>query len=247
MAVRDIAILLILLGLAWLAWRKPWTGVVGLAWLGAMHPQSYGEDWATRLPAYKALFVVTVIATGTDFLRRRQSPTLPFDWRLVVLGLLLADFGLSTWYAILPDTARGRLLEVGMLLPPILLALILLDAREKLFAAMAATAAGVALVAVKGGWWALITGFSDRVYGPPGSQIGGNNEFAVALAMTIPLLVFWRRHVADRVLTMKFAQHHRSLSLWERVGVRERSGARRHFIIRGGSARPMIVRRAASL
>jgi hypothetical protein len=45
-------------------------------------------------------------------------------------------------------------------------------------------------------------------------------------------------------LTMKFAQHHRSLALWERVGVRERSGARRHFIIRGGSARPMIVSRA---
>jgi hypothetical protein len=40
---------------------------------------------------------------------------------------------------------------------------------------------------------------------------------------------------------MKFAQHHPSLALWERAGVRERSGARRHFIIRGGSARPMIV------
>jgi hypothetical protein len=33
---------------------------------------------------------------------------------------------------------------------------------------------------------------------------------------------------------------------WERVGVRERSGARRHFIIRGGSARPMIVRQATA-
>jgi hypothetical protein len=45
----------------------------------------------------------------------------------------------------------------------------------------------------------------------------------------------------DSVFTMKFAQHHRSLALWERVGARERSGARRHFIIRGASARPMIV------
>jgi hypothetical protein len=45
--------------------------------------------------------------------------------------------------------------------------------------------------------------------------------------------------------TMKFAQHHRSLALW--AGVRERSGARRHFIIRGGSARPMIVSQTLSL
>jgi hypothetical protein len=51
------------------------------------------------------------------------------------------------------------------------------------------------------------------------------------------------RHRGDLQIsvTMKFAQHHRSLALWERVGVRERSEARRHFIIRGGSARPMIV------
>ena len=42
---------------------------------------------------------------------------------------------------------------------------------------------------------------------------------------------------------MKFAQRVRSLDLQERVGVREGSGARRHFIVRGGSARPMIVRR----
>jgi outer membrane protein OmpA-like peptidoglycan-associated protein len=41
---------------------------------------------------------------------------------------------------------------------------------------------------------------------------------------------------------MKFAQQVSSLALWERVGVRERSGARRHFIVRGGSAHPSIVR-----
>ena len=222
--MRDIAILVILLALAWLAWRKPWTGVVGLALLGAMHPQSYGGEWAARLPVYKVLFVVTCLAAALEFRRRRQWPTLPFDWRLVVLGLLFADFMLSTWYAILPDTARGRLFEVAMLLPPLLLALILLDTREKLFAAVVATAAGVALVALKGGWWALITGFSDRVYGPPGSQIGGNNEFAVALAMTIPLLVFWRRQVTDRVLRAALAAaiglcYIAALTSWSRGGL----------------------------
>jgi probable O-glycosylation ligase (exosortase A-associated) len=222
--MRDISILVILCALAWLAWRKPWTGVVGLALLGAMHPQNYGSDWVTRVPVYKVLFVVTCAAAALEFWRRRQWPNLPFDWRLVVLGLLFADFMLSTWYAILPDTASGRLFEVAMLLPPLLLALILLDTREKLFAAVVATAAGVALVAVKGGWWALITGFSDRVYGPPGSQIGGNNEFAVALAMTIPLMVFWRRQVADRVLRAALAAaiglcYVAALTSWSRGGL----------------------------
>ena len=222
--MRDMTIVIMLLILSWLAWRKPWTGVVGLALLGAMHPQSYGGDWAVRLPIYKVLFVVTCLAAALEFRRLRQWPTLPFDWRLVVLGLLFVDFALSTWYAILPDTARGRLVEVSMLLLPLLLALILIDTREKLFAAVVATAAGVALVAVKGGWWALITGFSDRVYGPPTSQIGGNNEFAVALAMTIPLLVFWRRQVSDRVLRAVLAGaiglcYVAALTSWSRGGL----------------------------
>ena len=198
--MRDITILIMLLVLALLAWRRPWVGVVGLALLGAMHPQSYGGEWSTQLPVYKVLFVVTCLAAALEFWRYRKWPTLAFDWRLIVLGLLFLDFAITTWYAILPDTASGRLVEVSMLLPPLLLALILLNTREKLFAAVVATAVGVTLVALKGGWWAIITGFSDRVYGPPTSQIGGNNEFAVALAMTIPLLVFWRRQVADRVL-----------------------------------------------
>jgi putative inorganic carbon (HCO3(-)) transporter len=222
--MRDLSILVMLLTLAWLAWRKPWTGVVGLALLGAMHPQSYGGEWAMRLPVYKVLFVVTCLAAALEFRRLRQWPTLRFDWRLVVLGLLFADFVLSTWYAMLPDTARGRLFEVSMLLPPILLALILLDTRDKLFAAVVATAAGVALVALKGGWWAIITGFSDRVYGPQSSQIGGNNEFAVALAMIIPLLVFWRRQVADRILRAVLAIaiglcYVAALTSWSRGGL----------------------------
>lgn len=222
--MRDLGILVILLALLWLAWRKPWTGVVGLALLGAMHPQGYGGEWAAQLPAYKALFVVTCVAAALEFRRRRQWPTLPFDWRLVVLGLLFVDFVLSTWYAMLPDTARGRLIEVLMLLPPLLLTLILLDTREKLFAAVVATAAAVALVALKGGWWALITGFSDRVYGPPSSQISGNNEFAVALAMSIPLLVFWRRQVTDRALSAALVAaiglcYIAALTSWSRGGL----------------------------
>ena len=222
--MRDITILIVLLVLAWLAWRKPWTGVVGLALLGAMHPQGYGGEWAAQLPIYKVLFVVTCLAAALQFRRLRQWPALPFDWRLVVLGLLFLDFGLSTWFAMLPDTAQGRLLEVSMLLPPLLLALILIDTREKLFATIVATAIGVALVALKGSWWALITGFSDRVYGPPGSQIGGNNEFSVALAMTIPLLVFWRRQIASRTMNIVLAVaiglcYAAALTSWSRGGL----------------------------
>ena len=48
-------------------------------------------------------------------------------------------------------------------------------------------------------------------------------------------------NVIVALVTMDVAQHVRSLAPRERVGVRERSGASRHLIVRGSSARPMIV------
>lgn len=198
--MRDMALLAMLVGLCALALSRPWFGVVGLALLGAMHPQAYGGEWMSRFPVYKVLFLVTCVAMVVDCWRTGQWPRLFWDWRLAVLGLLLADFVLTTYFALLPDTARGRLIAVSMLIPPLLLTLWLTDSREKLRYLIVVTAAGIALVALKGGYWAVMTGFTDRVYGPPNSQIGGNNEFSVALAMTIPLLVLWLRQTSDRPL-----------------------------------------------
>jgi probable O-glycosylation ligase (exosortase A-associated) len=197
--MRDAALLAMLVGVCALALSRPWLGVLGLALFGAMHPQSYGE-WMAQFPVYKVLFLVTCVSVVLDYARTRRRPPFFWDWRLVVLGLLFADFVLTTYFALLPDTARGKLIAVGMLVPPLLLTLWLTDSREKLRYLIIVTAAGIALVAVKGGYWAVMTGFADRVYGPPGSQIGGNNEFSVALAMTIPLLVLWLRETADRRL-----------------------------------------------
>ncbi len=48
-------------------------------------------------------------------------------------------------------------------------------------------------------------------------------------------------------ITMKSAQRVRSLALWKRVEARERSGARRRFMVRGRPGRAMIVRPRASI
>jgi probable O-glycosylation ligase (exosortase A-associated) len=43
---------------------------------------------------------------------------------------------------------------------------------------------------IKGGVFTILQGGSHRVYGPPGTFIGGNNEMGLALAMTIPLMYY---------------------------------------------------------
>lgn len=222
--MRDLAILLILCGMAWLAWWRPWIGVLGLAFLGGMHPQGYASGFMATFPVYMTLFVFVALAAARDFWRQRALPPLFFDWRLLLMVLLWGQFVLSTTQALNPWAAWPKMWEVAKLLPPLALTLLLIDSREKLRALNLAMALAIAMVVLKGGYWAVMTGFHDRVYGPPASQYGDNNEFAVATAMVIPLLALWYREVEQRgarvflavLIALSFAA---ALSSWSRGGL----------------------------
>ena len=194
--MHDLGILLCLALLAAAALWRPWLGVLGLAFFGYLQPHAYAGEVVRAFPVYKVLFAATVV--GAIVHRDWQWP--PRDWRVAALLVFWLGLFVTTHYAAFPILAWPRVIQVSAVLASTLLILALIDTREKLFWLIAATAASFALVAFKGGYWAIIHGFADRVYGPPDSQYSDNNEFAVAAVMTIPLLVLWFRQTADRWL-----------------------------------------------
>jgi putative inorganic carbon (HCO3(-)) transporter len=194
--VRDIGLLTILAGLTVLALRRPWLGALGLAVFGYMQPHSYSSGFVQSFPVYEILFLATV--TGALLTRDWQMP--PRDWRVLILLALWLGFFVTTELSVLHYFAWPKLIEVSKVLASAFLLLILINSREKLTWLLAVSALSFSLVAFKGGFWALTQGFSDRVYGPPGSQYGDNNHFAVAVVMAIPLLMFWLRQSDHRSL-----------------------------------------------
>lgn len=199
---RDLSIALLLLGYAGLALMRPWLGVLGLAALTTMHPQGYAPGFMKTFPVYASLFGVTLAGAAIALARRQLSFMAPRlllqDWRLYGLGGIWLWFAVSSYFSVAPWEAWDKFNQVARILPPLLLALLLLDSRAKLQAMVAVLGLCIMLVAFKGGYWAVMTGFQDRVYGPPGSQFYDNNEFAVAVCMAIPLLVFWLGEVRAR-------------------------------------------------
>jgi probable O-glycosylation ligase (exosortase A-associated) len=222
--MRDITLLIMLLTLAWMAWRQPWVGVLGLVFVGVMHPQGYATDFMRSFPAYFALLIVVAFSGGWHLFRQRAWPQRFWDWRLGLVVLLWIWFICSTYFAINPLPARDKLLEVTKLLPELLLVLLFINTPEKLRWLLLTIAFSLAVVVLKGGYWAVITGFHDRVYGPPGSPYGGNNEFAVATTIAIPLLVMWFRSLDSRwprwaVGMLIFLSFASALSSWSRGGL----------------------------
>lgn len=222
--MRDLTLVVILLTLAWMAWRQPWLGVLALLFVAILHPHGYATDFMQDFPAYLALFGVVVLATGWQFVRMRAWPPLFWDWRFLVLILLWGHFVVTTALGVNPWAGWPRLLEVSKRLPLLILILLLIDTQEKLRWLLLTAALSIAALVLKGGYWAVITGFQDRVYGPPGSQYSDNNHFAVVTAMAIPLLVLWYRQTERAslraliavLIVLGFAS---ALSSWSRGGL----------------------------
>ncbi len=196
--MRDLTIIGILATLLLVTFRQPWLGVLALAVVTHLQLPIYADGFMRDFPAY----IVFSIGVAIAFLLRCdnwQWP--PYDWRLAALLLLWGYFLFTTYYAaVYPPAAWRKFWTVSMVLAPLVLTLMLINSREKLFYLLVTIATCIALVTVKGGLWAIMTGFGNIVFGPPTGQYYDNNFFAVLMVMNIPLLVLWLRETRNETL-----------------------------------------------
>lgn len=194
--MRDVAVAVFLVLCIALAMRKPWYGVISLAIFSYLNPHAYAWSWARTFPAYLILFLVVVVVTF--FSRREERQPLPSDWRVPAFFVLWFYFFLTTTQAYIQDAAWERLWAVSKIYLPFVFTLILINSRQKLYYLIATIAASIGLIAVKGGLFALGTGFSYRVYGPPATQFEENNAFAIATLIAVPLVLLVQRESKSR-------------------------------------------------
>lgn len=197
--MRDIAVVILALGGILLALRAPWHGVLVLAFFGYMNPHTYAWGFSRTLPIYLVLFIVVAISY---FINRKDKQPIPNDWRIPTFYLLWFWFFVTTLDAINIAAAWPKLEEVSKIYLPLIFTLLLINTRQKLFYLIAVIAGSFGLIAVKGGIFALGTGFSYHTLGPEGSHFGGNNEFAIATLMAIPLVILCLREIENRPLKL---------------------------------------------
>ena len=68
--------------------------------------------------------------------------------------------------------------------------MMLIRGRKQIDQLIWAIVISVGFFGVKGGIWTLTSGGENRVWGPPGTFIEGNNELGLALAMLMPLMYY---------------------------------------------------------
>lgn len=191
--MRDLIVLIFALCCIVAAIKKPWWGVLSLAVFSYMNPHAYAWGAVRSLPIYYVLFLV--VAFRTMFAKDKQP--IPKDWRVICFVLLWLYFIFTSTQAYYADIAWERFWFVTKIYMPFYFTLVLINTREKLYYLIATIGLSIGIVAVKGGIFAILSGFAHRVYGPPATQFEENNAFAVAMLIAIPLILVWQKETTN--------------------------------------------------
>jgi putative inorganic carbon (hco3(-)) transporter len=196
--VRDLILVALVAVGATAALRRPWIGVMLWTWLSIMNPHRYTYGFAYSAPLAAVAAAATLI--GLLLTRERRSPFqgAPSVW----LALFVVWMTVSWVLGLDPAGDYEQWNKVMKVQLMVFVGLVLLHTKEHIIALAWVSAGSLALLGIKGGIFTLTGGGHQRVWGPPGSFIADNNEFALSLVMAIPLLRFlqlqlqpgWRRH-----------------------------------------------------
>lgn len=184
--MRDLVIISIVLAGAIAALRRPWIGVLLWVWLSLMNPHRYAFGLAYDAPLAAVAAASTLV--GILSTRDRQGPL--YSKAAVVLVIFMLWMTLSWLMGLSPAEDYDQWKKVMKIDVMILVTLAVVISRAQIISLAWMVAFSLGLLGLKGGFFTVLNGGNYRVWGPPGTFIEDNNEFALALIMTIPLLRF---------------------------------------------------------
>jgi probable O-glycosylation ligase (exosortase A-associated) len=194
--MRDIVVFILIFGTIPFILKRPAYGVMVFAWLSLMNPHrlTYGAAYD-----FQFALMITVL-TILSLLMSREPKQIP---KLPVLGVLLAFIAymtLTSFFASEPERAWTEWERVmkEMLMIFITIAVLNSERDIKLFAWVIGLSLG--FFGAKGGIFTIVSGGSNHVLGPPESYITDNNDLALALLTTVPIIWYLSLQVTHKWL-----------------------------------------------
>lgn len=185
--MRDLILLGLILGALPLMIFRPFFGLCAYAWLAYMRPQDMAWGITRSLPLSQWVGIALAIGLLLGLcLGRERLATLKVQ--TVLLALLCGWIGLSVLTALSPNLSDH---SFGLYWKAIFLSILitgLVSDRFRLRAFIIVVAFCLGFLGTKFGVFGLLRG-GARFHEGPGGFMSDNNSFALALNMTLPLLV----------------------------------------------------------
>ncbi|MGO8754190.1 MAG: putative O-glycosylation ligase, exosortase A system-associated [Gallionellaceae bacterium] len=194
--MRDIFFTAVVFGVLLMVFKHPHYGIYLWCWLGYMNPQSLSWGFAYGFPfAY-----ITAVVTLTVYLFSKEPKRLPWTPETILLIVFLGWVTFTTFFAFYPELAWDQWDKVWKIQVMTLVTAMLITNRKRLENLVWVIALSLAFFGVKGGIFTILHGGTYRVLGPENTFIAGNNELALALIMTVPLLRYLHLQTSNRLI-----------------------------------------------
>ncbi len=145
--------------------------------------------------------IVAVITFGAWMASGRRGSWPPGAMPWVVVAFL-AWITFNSFFAADPDWSWPLWEVTVKVFALVLVVLVTARTKARIQALVWVLVASLAYYGVKGGAFTILGAGAYRVYGPENSILGDNNDLALAIAMTLPLVNYLRLHTAARPLRL---------------------------------------------
>jgi putative inorganic carbon (HCO3(-)) transporter len=196
--MRDAVVFAVIFGLLPFIFKRPAIGVMLFTWVSLMNPHRLTYGAAYNFPFAMIVGLVTLVA----LFARPDPKRLPVTPLTVMLIVFMAWMTLTSFAAFEPDRAWTEWNRVMKTLFFVLVSMAALNNEKdtKLFAAVVTLS--LAFYGAKGGLFTIMSGGSSRVLGPDGTYITDNNDLALALLTTVPLVWYLQLQASNRWLKL---------------------------------------------
>ena len=184
--MRDLFVLGCLMSVILITLRYPFVGILGWTWVSFLSPHRLSYGFTFEFPMAMAVAIATILA----FLVSKEPKKLPNSPLFAILAILTIWIGITTLAAHDIEWSMSKWETSTKILVMALLSAVLLTTRERIHAMVWVVAITLGYYGIKGGVFTILTGGNYRVWGPPGTFIADNNQLALALIATIPLMYY---------------------------------------------------------
>jgi putative inorganic carbon (HCO3(-)) transporter len=196
--MRDIFVTLVVFGSIPYIFKRPYIGIIMWVWISVMNLHTQGWGFARTFPFAAVIAVATLLSMLVSS-GKKNLPMTPVTLTFIAFTLWMS---VTAIFAIHPDQVSTQWIKVYKIMGMTLVTLMLIKDRRQIETLIWMIVISLGYYGVKGGIFTIRSGGSDRVWGPEGTFIDGNNEIALALIMVIPLMYYlhsitknkWGRH-----------------------------------------------------
>ncbi|HTF87527.1 MAG TPA: putative O-glycosylation ligase, exosortase A system-associated [Planctomycetota bacterium] len=195
--MRDVIFAIIMLSLVPICYRRPFIGLLTFSWLAYMRTQDLCWGFAREQRWSFLIAIVTMLGYSALrpelwFRRNFRCYLMMTLVVLVTIGILIANM----WTA----TQVDRWVEFTKIIAVALFTTAVVQTAAQLRVILWVIALSLGFYGVKDGLVGVLSGMRAEILVGPGGMLADNNDFALAMVMSLPMLFLIGRSEANKTL-----------------------------------------------